>query len=65
MKLDTDRSKRSNAPYYSMPCAQCGDLLLAPAWAEHVNANCIRYAWTCDACGYAFENWVYLHKSVA
>jgi transcription elongation factor Elf1 len=37
------------------PCAQCGDVLVAPAWSEHVNEHCVRHLWSCDSCGYEFE----------
>jgi len=65
MNPDWVNSKRADAPYYSIPCAQCGELLLAPDWAEHIDVHCIRHVWSCDACGYEFENWVYLRRSAA
>jgi ribosomal protein S27AE len=36
-------------------CPQCGDVLLAPLMAEHVNANHVRNHWACEACGYTFR----------
>jgi len=45
---------------YRKPCAQCGDLLIAPEWSEHVSERCIRHVWACEACGYEFETAVYL-----
>jgi hypothetical protein len=40
-------------------CAQCGAVLIAPEWSEHVSDNRIRNAWSCKACGYEFEATVY------
>src|SRR6266700_5863069 len=31
------------------PCAQCGDPLIAPTWAEHVNERCVRHLGQCEA----------------
>jgi len=45
---------------YRTPCAQCGDMLIAPTWSEHLTDRCIRHAWSCEACGYEFETTVYL-----
>src|SRR5437763_11283807 len=45
---------------YRKPCAQCGDLLIAPEWSEHISERCIRHVWACEACGYEFETAVYL-----
>ena len=39
-----------------VPCAQCGETLAAPEWAEHMDDRRIRYLWCCDACGYDFES---------
>ncbi len=47
------------------PCAQCGDPLIAPTWAEHVNERCVRHLWECEACGYKFETAVYLRARAA
>ena len=43
-----------------LPCAQCGDRLVAPDWSEHVSERCVRHLWSCEACGYAFETSIYL-----
>jgi ribosomal protein L37AE/L43A len=40
-------------------CAQCGAVLIAPEWSEHF-PNRIRNVWSCEACGYEFEDTVYL-----
>ena len=36
-------------------CPQCGDALLAPLLAEHVDASHVRNHWVCEACGHAFR----------
>ena len=41
-------------------CAQCQAEIIAPAWSEHLTASCVRNVWSCDACGYQFEDTVYL-----
>ena len=41
-----------------VPCAQCGDMLLAPEWSEHLDDCRIRHLWCCAACGYQFETLV-------
>ena len=38
-----------------VPCAQCGDMLLAPEWSEHLDDCRIRHLWCCTACDYQFE----------
>ena len=40
-------------------CAQCGGAIIAPEWSEHWSERCIRNVWSCEACGYRFENTVY------
>jgi ribosomal protein L37AE/L43A len=41
-------------------CAQCGAHIIAPQWSEHRAEHCIRNVWCCEACGYQFEDTVYL-----
>ena len=41
-------------------CAQCQAAIIAPAWSEHLTDSCVRNVWSCDACGYQFEDTVYL-----
>jgi len=36
-------------------CPQCGDMLLAPLLAEHVNARLVHNHWACEACGHTFR----------
>ena len=38
-------------------CAQCGASLIEPEWSEHFPDQNI---WSCGACGYQFEDTVYL-----
>jgi hypothetical protein len=40
-------------------CAQCGAVLIAPEWSEHFPDHRIRNVWSCEACGYEFEDTVY------
>ena len=41
-------------------CAQCGAHIVAAEWSEHLSDHCIRNVWSCEACGYQFEDMVYL-----
>ncbi len=41
------------------PCAQCGCDIIAPEWSEYLSTGCVRNVWTCEACGYEFEDTVY------
>lgn len=41
------------------PCAQCSTDIIAPAWSEYLSTGCVRNVWTCEACGYEFEDRVY------
>jgi hypothetical protein len=36
------------------PCAQCGEPIASPEWAEG-GPHRISYLWRCEACGYRFE----------
>jgi ribosomal protein S27AE len=36
-------------------CPQCGDVLLAPLLAEHVDASHVRNHWACECCGHTFR----------
>ena len=57
--LDAANTVESDRPHL-IPCAQCGDALVAPEWSEHVNERCVRHLWSCEACGYEFETSIYL-----
>ncbi len=41
-------------------CAQCGADIIAPEWSEHLSETRVRHVWSCEACGYQFEDTVYL-----
>ena len=57
--LDTAKVTESGRAHL-LPCAQCGDALVAPEWSEHVSERCVRHLWSCEACGYEFEAAIYL-----
>jgi C4-type Zn-finger protein len=40
-------------------CAQCGADLIEPEWSEHFPEHHMRNVWSCEACGYQFEETVY------
>jgi hypothetical protein len=40
-------------------CAQCGSLIIAPEWSEHLSERCVRHVWSCELCGYQFESTVH------
>jgi len=43
-------------PYDRLPaCPQCGDHVLAPLMAEHVDARHVRNHWVCESCGHPFR----------
>jgi len=42
-----------------MKCAQCGADMIAPEWSEHVSDRRVRNFWSCEGCGYRFEDAVY------
>ncbi len=44
---------------FMRPCAQCSTDIIAPAWSEFLSNGCVRNVWTCEACGYEFEDTVY------
>ena len=46
-------------------CAQCGADLIAPECCEHLSDQCVRNVWSCEACGYQFEDMVYLSCAAA
>jgi hypothetical protein len=48
----TDRMRHVRLP----TCPQCGDMLLAPLLAEHVNEHHVRNHWACESCGHTFRN---------
>jgi ribosomal protein L37AE/L43A len=54
-----------NALRKPLPCAQCGEQLIAARWSEHLTERCIRHVWECDVCGYQFETAVYVGADTA
>jgi ribosomal protein L37AE/L43A len=46
--------------FVAVACAQCGANLIEPEWSEHFPDHRIRNVWSCGACGYQFEDTVYL-----
>jgi hypothetical protein len=46
------------------PCAQCGTGLIAPEWSEYLSTGCVRNVWTCETCGYDFEDSVCFYAPV-
>ncbi len=36
-------------------CPLCGDMLLAPMLAQHVNERVVHNHWACEACGHTFR----------
>jgi C4-type Zn-finger protein len=43
-------------------CAQCRADIIAPEWSEHLSDDCVRHVWSCEACGYRFDDTVYLSE---
>jgi ribosomal protein L37AE/L43A len=41
-------------------CTQCGGHMIAPLWSEHLSDRCVRNLWSCEDCGYQFEDTIYL-----
>jgi ribosomal protein L37AE/L43A len=39
--------------------ARCGADLIAPEWSKHFPDHRIRNVWSCEVCGYQFEDTVY------
>ena len=46
-------------------CAQCRADIIAPEWSEHLSDHCVRNVWSCEVCGYRFEDTVYLSRELA
>jgi ribosomal protein L37AE/L43A len=41
-------------------CMQCAADMIAPISSEHLSDHCIRNMWSCEDCGYQFEDSIYL-----
>ena len=59
MQQQFSQSSNTSFPLL-LPCAQCGEPIVAPVWSEHVSERCVRHLWQCDTCDYEFESLVYL-----
>jgi uncharacterized protein with PIN domain len=44
-------------------CAQCGAEIIAPEWSAHLSEHRVRNVWTCDACGYQYEDTVHFYAA--
>jgi ribosomal protein L37AE/L43A len=55
-KASVERGQRVKAVN---ECAQCGANLTEPEWSEHFSDHRTRNVWSCEACGYEFEDTVY------
>jgi ribosomal protein L37AE/L43A len=45
-------------------CAQCGADVIAPNWSEYLSDQRVRNVWSCEACGYQFEDTIYMSPEV-
>ena len=63
MKLQDWRAPQSVSQHQFRYCEQCDSLLSEPEWSEQVSQRCIKHLWSCDACGYQFEQSVYFAKN--
>jgi uncharacterized paraquat-inducible protein A len=63
MKLETSRLRDDHGSAQFSRCEQCDSLLTVPEWSEQVGARCVRHLWSCDICGYQFEQLVYSRRS--
>ena len=63
MKLESSRLKEGLRQQHFPRCEQCDSLLTVPEWSEQVNVRCVRHLWSCDVCGYQFEQLVYFAKA--
>ena len=59
MELRPENARPFDRSRPVVPCAQCGDMLLAPEWSETLDDRRIRHLWSCEACGYEFESEVF------
>ena len=41
-------------------CPQCGGEMIAPERSEHLSDYSTRNVWACEACGYRYEDTVFL-----
>jgi len=56
MLLHDARTTTAPPHAFRLPhCPQCGDALLAPLLAEHVDERHVRNHWVCESCGHSFR----------
>ena len=41
-------------------CPRCGGEMIAPERSEHLSDYCTRNVWACEACGYRYEDTVFM-----
>jgi ribosomal protein L37AE/L43A len=58
--MEPNKRKAMQNKKASNECAQCGNVLIAPVWSEHLSEHSVRHLWNCDACDYEYETTVYL-----
>ena len=60
LPLDLPWLLREFVAQSDVKCAQCGADIIAPEWSEHLPECRVRNVWSCEVCGYQFEDTVYL-----
>lgn len=64
MKLESSRARQTTSLHNPPRCEQCDTPLTAPQWSEQVSARCIKHLWSCEICGYQFEQSVYFARDL-
>ncbi len=62
--MEPNERKAPQTKKATIECTQCGNVLIAPIWSEHLSEHSVRHFWNCDACGYSYETRVYLAPPV-
>ncbi len=57
-RYDARAPKKFASSRPTVECAQCGERLYVPEWAEYLDGGGVRHLWQCEACNYAFETTV-------
>lgn len=55
MELRPTTTVPTTHPRPLITCAQCGTMIYAAEWSEHVDERRVRHLWECNACNYTFE----------
>ena len=58
--MEPNQRNATKAERIANQCAQCGNLLIAPVWSQHLSESRVRHLWNCDVCDYTYETMVYL-----